>query len=216
MTEPPAYNGQTESLHETFTKGRPMAFTLDIGDKAPAFDLCGADGENHTLDEYSDAKILIIVFSCNHCPYVVGSEDRMKRLYAEYKPKGVEMVAINSNETENHPGDSFENMVLRVDEEDLPWPYLRDQTQAVARAYGALRTPHFFVFDEDRTLQYTGRMDDNPRQPGKQTTHELADALDALLEGKTPPVAVTNPIGCNVKWKGKEEHWMPPEACDLV
>ena len=193
-----------------------MAFTLGIGDKAPSFDLCGADGDNHSLDDYGDAKLLIVVFSCNHCPYVVGSEDRMKRLYEEYKPKGVEMVAINSNETENHPGDSFENMVLRVDEENLPWPYLRDETQQVARAYGALRTPHYFVFDENRTLQYTGRMDDNPREPGKETTHELADALDALLEGKTPPVQVTNPIGCNVKWKGKEEHWMPPEACDLV
>lgn len=193
-----------------------MAFTLQIGDRAPTFSLCGADGDSHNLNDYSDAKILIIVFSCNHCPYVVGSEDRMKQLYEEYKPKGVEMVAINSNETENHPDDSFENMVLRVDEENLPWPYLRDETQEVARAYGALRTPHFFVFDEDRTLQYTGRMDDNPREPGKQTTHELRDALDALLEGKTPPVQVTNPIGCNVKWKNREEHWMPPEACDLV
>ncbi len=140
----------------------------------------------------------------------------MKDLYAEYRPKGVDMVAINSNETENHPNDSFEHMVMRAKEQGLEFPYVRDETQDVAKAYGALRTPHFFVFDADRKLRYTGRMDDNPREPGKETTRELRDALDALLEGNDPPIEVTNPIGCNVKWRGQEEHWMPPEACDLV
>ena len=126
------------------------------------------------------------------------------------------MVAINSNETQNHPADSFAHMQGHVQEMKLPWPYLRDGSQAAARAYGALRTPHFYVFDGGRKLRYTGRMDDNPKDPGKQTTHELRDALEALLAGKDPAPAVTNPIGCNVKWQGKEEHWMPPEACDLV
>ena len=193
-----------------------MAFTLQIGEKAPAFHLPGVDGKTYSLNDFSDAKLLIVVFSCNHCPYVVGSQDRMVKLYADYNPKGVDMIAINSNETENHPTDSFEHMVERAREKDFAFPYVRDESQEVARAYGALRTPHYFVFDEKRKLRYTGRMDDNPRQPGQETTHELRDTLDALLEGKDPPVPMTNPIGCNVKWKGKEEHWMPPDACDLV
>ena len=193
-----------------------MAFTLEIEQQAPDFDLPGVDGRNHCLADFADAEILIVVFSCNHCPYVIGSEDRMIRLHADYAPKGVAMVAINSNETENHPSDSFDHMVERAQAKDFAFPYLRDESQEVAMAYGALRTPHYFVFDRQRVLRYTGRMDDNPRQPGQETTRELRDALDALLEGKEPPLAVTNPIGCNVKWNGKEEHWMPPEACDLI
>ncbi len=193
-----------------------MAFTLEIQQQAPDFSLPGVDGKTYSLGDFGDADILVVVFSCNHCPYVVGSEDRMIRLYDEYKPKGVEMVAINSNEEQNHPTDSFDHMVERAREKGFKFPYLRDESQEVARAYGALRTPHFFVFDKDRKLRYTGRMDDNPRQEGAETTHELRDALDALLKGESPPVEVTNPIGCNVKWKGREEHWMPPEACDLV
>ena len=140
----------------------------------------------------------------------------MLQLYEDYADQGVAMIAVNSNETENHPGDSFEHMIIRAREKDFPFPYVRDESQDVARAYGALRTPHYFVFDADRRLRYTGRMDDNPREPGKETTHELRDALDALLAGKDPEVPVTNPIGCNVKWQGQEEHWMPAEACDLV
>jgi len=193
-----------------------MAFTLQIGESAPDFDLPGVDGKNHSLRDFADEKILIVVFSCNHCPYVVGSEDRMNALYADYAPRGVGMIAINSNETENHPTDSFGHMVQRAKDKGFQFPYVRDESQDVARAYGALRTPHFYVFDADRKLRYTGRMDDNPRQGGQETTHELRDALDALLAGSDPPVAVTNPIGCNVKWKGQAEHWMPPEACDLV
>ena len=101
-------------------------------------------------------------------------------------------------------------------EKKLPFPYVRDDSQEIARAYGGLRTPHYYVFDKDRKLRYTGRMDDNPRNPGKETTHELRDAVDAILTGKTPAVELTNPIGCNVKWKGQDNNWMPPEACDLV
>jgi hypothetical protein len=132
----------------------------------------------------------------------------------------VSLVAINSNESERHPTDSFEHMVQRARERNFPFPYLRDETQEVALAYGALRTPHYFAFakaDDGRwVLRYTGRMDDNPRTPGKEHTHELADAVDAMLEGREVPVPVTNPIGCNVKWQGKDAHWMPAEACDLV
>jgi hypothetical protein len=137
-----------------------------------------------------------------------------------YQPKGVAFVAINSNETENHPSDSMEHMIQRAKEKKFTFPYLRDDSQQVAMAYGALRTPHFYAFTrfEGRIwlLHYTGRMDDNPRTPGAQKTHELKDAVDALLAGHAPQVPITNPIGCNVKWKGQPAKWMPPEACDLV
>jgi len=193
-----------------------MAFTLQIGQKAPDFDLPGVDGRNYSLASVKDARLLVVVFSCNHCPYVVGSEERIRKFYAEFSPRGVAMIAINSNETHNHPTDSFEHMKQRAREKGFKFAYARDETQEIARAYGALRTPHFYVFDQERKLRYTGRMDDNPRTPAAEKTHELRDAVEALLAGKKPPVEVTNPIGCNVKWRGKEEHWMPPEACDLV
>ena len=98
----------------------------------------------------------------------------------------------------------------------FPWPYLHDQTQETALAYGALRTPHFYLFDRDRKLVYTGRALDNPRNPSMSAHHDLEKALDELTEGKPVSLPVTNPVGCNIKWEGKEKHWMPPEACDLV
>jgi peroxiredoxin len=192
-----------------------MAFTLQIGQSAPDFDLPGVDGKRYSLASFQQ-KLLVIVFTCNHCPYVIGSEDRMLKFAADFMPRGMGMVGINSNETVGHPQDSFENMVQRARERGFTWPYLRDEDQTVALAYGALRTPHYYVFDAARRLGYTGRMDDNPRQANLARTHELRDAVEAMLEGRRPPVELTNPIGCNVKWKEKERHWMPPEACDLV
>ncbi|MGH7145410.1 MAG: thioredoxin family protein [Planctomycetota bacterium] len=193
-----------------------MSFTLSIGAPAPDFHLPGVDGKTYSLADFQSAKLLIVMFTCNHCPYVVGSEDRQKKLYADYQPKGVALVGINSNEQQDHPGDSFENMKIRAQERGFKWPYLRDQDQSAAKAYGALRTPHFYLFDGQRKLRYTGRMDDNPRNPGKETTHELRDAIDALLAGKEPVLPLTNPLGCNVKWIGQDHHWMPADACDLV
>jgi len=193
-----------------------MSFTLTLGSKAPDFSLPGTDGKTYSLANFKDAKVLVVLFTCNHCPYVIGSEERMIKFYNDYAPKGVALVGINSNEIEQHPMDSFELMKQRVREKSIKWPYLRDDSQEVAIAYGALRTPHYYVFDATRKLRYTGRMDDNPRNPGMEKTHELRDAMDAILAGKEPAVPLTNPIGCNVKWKGKDHHWMPPEACDLV
>ncbi|HMB95920.1 MAG TPA: thioredoxin family protein [Tepidisphaeraceae bacterium] len=193
-----------------------MAFTLQIGQSAPDFNLPGVDGKDYSLASFKNAKLLVIVFSCNHCPYVVGSEERMKKFYDDYTPKGVAMIAINSNETKDHPTDSFEHMKSHAKEKGFKFPYLRDESQEIAKAYGALRTPHYYVFDQNRKLRYTGRMDDNPRTPGAEKTHELRDAVDALLTGKKPPVELTNPIGCNVKWWGQDAHWMPADACDLV
>lgn len=197
-----------------------MAFTLQIGQPASDFDLPGTDGRRHSLADFDDAAVAVVVFSCNHCPYVIGSEDRMIAFARAYAPRGVRMIAINSNETENHPTDSMEHMVERAREKNFPFAYLRDDSQEVARAYGALRTPHYYAFTKggngEWLLRYTGRMDDNPRTPGMEKTHELADAVDALLAGREVPVPLTNPIGCNVKWKGQPAKWMPPEACDLV
>ena len=193
-----------------------MAFTLELNLKAPDFTLPGVDGKAWSLSDFRQAKILVVVFSCNHCPFVIGSEDRMIHFYEKYKTRGVEMVAINSNETVNHPTDSFDHMVQRAREKGFKFPYLHDESQEVALKYGALRTPHFYVFDQERRLRYTGRFDDNPRTPGQEKTHELQDAVDDLLAGKPVRTPLTNPIGCNVKWKDREQHWMPPEACDLV
>lgn len=193
-----------------------MAFTLEIGDAAPDFSLPATDGKTYSLQDFADAEFLVIVFSCNHCPYVIGSEDRMIAFAQEYSPHGVRLVAINSNAETTYADDSFEHMVVRAREKKFPFLYLHDATQQTALDYGALRTPHFYVFDEARKLRYTGRMDDNPKFPGQETTHELRDAVDDLLAGSTPRVEKTNPLGCNVKWAGKDKHWMPAAACDLV
>lgn len=193
-----------------------MAFTLELGKPAVDFDLPGVDGKRYSLKNFEKARLLVVAFTCNHCPFVIGSEDRIIRFYNDYAPKGLAMVCINSNETQNHPEDSFEHMVGRARQKSFPFPYLRDESQEVALKYGALRTPHFYLFDQQRVLRYTGRMDDNPRQPGAQTTHELRDAVEDLLAGRAVKVPLSNPIGCNVKWKNRQNHWMPPEACDLV
>ena len=193
-----------------------MAFTLQPGESCPDFRLPGVDGETHSRDDYADAEVLVVAFTCNHCPYVVNSEDRLKSYDATFAPRGVRLVCVNSNEQENHPTDDLDHMVERAEDKGFEFPYLRDESQDAARAFGALRTPHFFLFDRERKLRYTGRMDDSPRDPSKVTTGELADATRAVLDGREVETPLTNPIGCNVKWKGKEKHWMPAEACDLV
>jgi len=193
-----------------------MAFTLELGHPAPDFSLPGVDGQTHSLADFADAKLLVVAFTCNHCPYVIGSEDRLNALLADYAPQGVAMVCVNSNETDNHPTDSFDHMVQRAKDKGFQFPYVRDESQDVALAYGALRTPHFYVFDAERKLRYTGRMDDNPMTAGEETTRELRDALDDLLAGREVAVPLTNPIGCNVKWKDQDAHWMPADACDLI
>lgn len=193
-----------------------MAFTLEIGDRAPDFSLPAVDGKTYSLEDFTGNEALVIVFSCNHCPFVIGSEDRMNAFATDYASRGVAMISISSNETENHPEDSFEHMVTRASEKNFTFVYARDKDQSVAQAYGALRTPHYYLFDKDHRLRYTGRMDDDPRDASNARTHELRDATDAVLGGMAVAVEMTNPIGCNVKWMGQDGHWMPPEACDLV
>lgn len=193
-----------------------MSFTLPLGSKAVDFSLPATNGRRYSLNDFADAKVLVIFFTCNHCPYVTGSDEVTRKTAVRFMPQGVQFVGINSNSPNTYPQDSFDNMVLRMKQQQFPWLYLYDATQDVARAYGALRTPHFFVFDSQRRLVYTGRGVDNPRDTSKMTVNNLEDAIDELLAGKPITTAVTNPIGCNVKWDGKDAHWMPPDACDLV
>jgi len=193
-----------------------MAFTLQLGEQAPDFELPATDGKTYRLSDFDDASVLVIFFTCNHCPYVKGSDEITRQTALRFMPQGVRFVGINSNSPNTYPEDSFEHMVKRMEEHKFPWIYLYDRTQQVALAYGALRTPHFYVFDKDRRLIYTGRGIDNPREGHKSTVNDLANALEDHLAGRPPRVAITNPIGCNVKWEGKDAHWMPPEACDLV
>lgn len=192
-----------------------MGFTLETGQPAPRFELPGVDGKKYTLNDFSENRVLIVAFTCNHCPFVVGSEDRMMQLVKDYKTSNVGFVAINSNQEDDYPGDNFDAMIERSQERKFNFPYLRDLTQETAKAYGAIKTPHFFVFDGQRVLQYNGRMDDSPKDPGQVQTKELRDALDTLLAEKSISEAVTEPIGCSVKWKGRDSHWIPTDICDF-
>lgn len=193
-----------------------MAFTLQIGEQALDFTLRATDGKTYSLSDFDGADTLVIFFTCNHCPYVVGSDEVTRQTVNKFAPKGVKFVGINANSVNTKPEDSFDHMVERMNEHKFPWLYLRDDTQEVALAYGALRTPHFYVFDADRKLVYTGRGVDNPRETAKMTVNDLDRALDEHLAGKKISVQLTNPLGCNVKWDGQDAHWMPVEACDLV
>jgi peroxiredoxin len=193
-----------------------MAFTLSLGADAPDFSLPATDGNTYSLKDFADDKVLVIFFTCNHCPYVVGSDEVTRRTVEKFAPEGVKFVAVNSNSPYTYQEDSFENMVQRMARFNFPWLYLHDQNQQIALAYGALKTPHFFVFNEQRKLVYTGRAVDDPRQSSKITVNDLENTLSQLLAGQPITTPITNPIGCNVKWDGKDEHWMPPEACDLI
>lgn len=193
-----------------------MAFTLQIGDNAPAFTLPATDGKSYSLDDFKLDRFLVFFFTCNHCPYVVGSDEITRTVALKYLPRGVRFVAINSNSENTYPEDSFPNMVSRMEKYRFLWLYLHDKDQKVVKAFGALRTPHFFAFNSDRNLVYTGRGVDNPRNPSKMTVNNLDIALNELTSGMRISIPVTNPIGCNIKWEGMDAHWMPPDACDLV
>ncbi len=192
-----------------------MGFTLDIGTTAPDFKLPATDGRTHTLSDFQE-EFLVIFFTCNHCPYVIGSDEITRASAEKFANKDVAFIAINSNSANTYEVDDFPHMVERMAEHQFPWVYLWDESQETALAYGALRTPHFYVFDRKRTLVYTGRAVDQPRDESRITVNDLDRVLDELTSGKEVSRKVTNPIGCNVKWEGRDKHWMPAEACDLV
>ena len=192
-----------------------MSFTLQLGQKAPEFNLISTSNENISLSSFN-SKFLVVFFTCNHCPYVTGSDEVTRQTVNKFKDKDVSFIAINSNSANTYQEDSFENMVLRMEEYNFPWVYLHDADQEIALKYGALKTPHFYVFNEQRELVYTGRAVDSPLDANKIKINNLELVLDELTSNTLISIPITNPIGCSVKWEGKDSHWMPPEACDLL
>jgi len=190
----------------------PEPKPLEIGQAAPAFRLPGVDGKTHTLDDFKDAKALVIVFTCNHCPTAQLYEERLKTLAGSLKDKGGALVAISPNDPQavrldelgyTDLGDSFEDMKVRAKDRDFNFPYLYDgETQEVSRAYGPAATPHAYVFDADRKLRYTGRIDDSEKGDAIKA-QELRDAVDAVLAGKPVPKEKTRTFGCSIKWSSK-------------
>jgi peroxiredoxin len=174
--------------------------TTAHGVSAPAFDLPGVDGRNHTLDDYADAPVLVLLQYCNHCPYVQAWEGRINAVQRDYADRGVRLVAISSNDAEAYPEDSFEEMQARAGRESLAFDYLYDEDQSVGRALGSTRTPEVFLYDGARRLVYHGAVDD-ARDDTAVSQHYLRDALDAVLAGKAPQVAETPAVGCTVKWR---------------
>lgn len=176
---------------------------LKIGDSAPKLSLPGVDGKTYTLEHFALKRVLVVIFTCNHCPYAQAYEDRLIDLANYYSIQGVQFVAINPNDAESYPLDSFDEMKKRAKKKGYPYPYLRDKTQEVAKAYGAEVTPDVFVFDKNRKLQYRGRIDDNWRSRDRVKEESLKIAISTLLSGGTldPDVAEQKAMGCSVKWK---------------
>lgn len=174
---------------------------LEFGSPAPDFNLPGTDSKTWSLASFKDAKALCVVFSCNHCPYVQAYEGRFVALQTELGPRGFQLLAINANDAVEYPEDSFDAMRERAKERGFNFPYLYDESQTVAKAYGAVRTPHVFLFDAERKLAYVGRIDDNWDQPDKVVRHELRDAVEDVLEGRPVKVPETFAVGCSIKWK---------------
>jgi peroxiredoxin len=174
--------------------------SIDVSQTAPSFNLPGVDGRDHSLDDYDDARALVLVQSCNHCPYVQAWEGRLIAIQQDYAERDVRIVAIASNDAASHPEDSFEQMQIRAQEQGFNFDYLYDDSQSIARALGSERTPEVFVYDADRRLLYHGAIDDS-RDETAATAHYLRDALDAALAGTVPAIADTPPVGCTVKWR---------------
>ncbi len=175
--------------------------TLDIGSKIPYFKLKGVDEKVYSLDVLADKKILVVIFSCNHCPYVQAYEDRIKEIQREFDEKELAVVAINSNDDSQYPDDSFENMKKRASEKHFNFPYLRDEDQSVANAFDASHTPEIFLFNKERELVYHGKIDDNWKDEKAVKNKYLHDAITELLKGEEISIPETFSIGCTIKWK---------------
>lgn len=174
--------------------------SIALGTETPSFELPGVDGNDHSLGDYRDAKLLALVQYCNHCPYVLAWESRLMKLASDYAERGLRVVAVNSNDAARYPEDSFERMTERAEKLAFPFDYLFDASQSLVRALGAERTPEVFLFDEERRLRYHGAIDDS-RDENAVGRSYLREAIDALLTGQEPPVAETESVGCTVKWK---------------
>jgi peroxiredoxin len=189
--------------------------TLEIGATAPAFSLPGVDGKTYTLESFKESKILVIVFTANHCPTAQAYENRILQLYQEFSPRGVEIVLVSSNDPNalcleemgySDLGDSFDEMKMRARDKNFPMPYLYDgDRQEMAKAYGPTTTPHVFIFDSQRKLRFCGRIDEMENPYEKATQPDTRNAITALLDGKPVPVEKTKTFGCSIKWSSKSE-----------
>ncbi|HLG25517.1 MAG TPA: thioredoxin family protein [Candidatus Gracilibacteria bacterium] len=177
------------------------SFNVPLGTPAPEFSLRGIDDAVHALREYQDAKVLAVIFMCNHCPYVQAQWPRLVELQEKFKDRGVQFIGINANSDADYPEDSFEKMKEYAEKFRMNFPYLRDETQEVGRSYKAQCTPDIFVYDEERKLAYHGRVDDNWKEREKVTRHELQVAVEALLAGRRPSDEQKPAMGCSIKWR---------------
>lgn len=192
--------GATVALAQPQKKEPPGLVELELGKPAPDFSLPGTDGKTHTWKDVAGEKGTLVVFTCNHCPYAVAYQQRIIDMTAKYKPQGVNVIAISSNDAKSYPDDSFELMKVRADSMKYNFPYLYDESQAVALKYGPKVTPHVFLFDSKGMLAYRGRIDDSAKEH-EVKKRELTEALDALVGGKAIPTAATTAFGCSVKWR---------------
>lgn len=174
---------------------------IKIGSSAPNFNLPATDDKNYSLVDFKDSKGLVIIFTCNHCPYAQASWPLLVNLSNQFKNKGVSFIAINPNDAQNYPEDNFEEMKKRVEEWKINFPYLYNESQKVANSFGAVCTPDIFVYDKNKKLYYHGRINDNWQNPDQVTTEDLKDALNSLLNNNPPPQNQKPSIGCSIKWK---------------
>lgn len=189
------------ALGGLFAAFRPVGGGYVVGDQAADFNLKNVDGKSYSLAGIEGAKGYIVIFTCNHCPYALAYEDRIIELHKKYAPLGYPVVAINPNDKNVQPQDSYDNMVKRAQSKSFPFLYLYDETQAVAHTYGAMRTPHVYLLDGDRKVRYIGAIDDNHEEPENVQERYLENAINALREGKDVAVKETRAIGCTIKWK---------------
>jgi len=174
---------------------------VPLGTPAPDFQLPGTDGKTYSLKNCEGKDVLVVIFMCNHCPYVKAVLQRLIDLQCRFADRNVQLVGINPNDPVKYPDDSMANMKKLVSEKNVPFPYLQDETQEVAKAYDAVCTPDIYVYGRDRTLAYRGRIDDNWEHPEQITRRDLEDALNAILEGQTPNAEQISSMGCSIKWK---------------
>lgn len=175
--------------------------TALLGTSCPDFKLPGVDGKTYALEDFKGNRALLVMFICNHCPYVIAVEDRLIALANSFTGKPVQIVAICSNDSDKYPADSFEKMKIHSLEKKFPFPYLHDESQKTALAFGAVCTPDFFLYDDKKTLAYRGRLDDSWKDAAAVRSQELKSAIEQLLHGQTPSSDQKSSMGCSIKWK---------------
>lgn len=181
---------------------RTESTMLELGTQAPDFTLPDTNGNQISLTDFKDANGMLVIFMCNHCPYVIHLRDALAELSKEYQAKGLAVIGINSNDASNYPDDSPEKMAEEVATQGYTFPYLYDESQTIAKAYKAACTPDFFLFDAKQKLAYRGQFDDSrPRNEAPVTGADLRAAIDALLNGSAIPAEQKPSMGCNIKWK---------------